>query len=705
MLEFISGLSRIEANSKKPVYMIHKWFGRKTDAVIRSILLSIASPEGYPEGMEAEYYSENNEVLKGKYILDPFMGGGSTLVNTLRLGGKAIGVDVNPVAWFVTKNELQVPADVGGFLEYQELRLMLEIELERIEGAVGSEIKRAYRTSITGEDGCEREADIMYVLWIKKAKCPGCGKEVRLYPKMSITDVDRAGCVNLSFCPSCGEIVKGNEAELRCTSCGTDFSRDLRSYSNRRFRCEACGGVFGLLKDVMSKRSGPLEAEMCAIEYYDRQTGKKGFKKPDIRDLEAFGRTRQEYLSLKDELLEFLPAGSIPCGFNTRQVRNHNYRLWTEMFNERQLYFLAKLLREISRIENRVVRELFLCTFSNTLNANNMFCIYNARYEKIEPLFGDHNIGPVVNPVENNLWGTRFGRGSFLKCFAATLEAKQFNYKPFERAHQGGKTSAVVMEEEKFCGEFAEDFEKLLCGSGNALIRCQSAEDMGFLPDGCIDAVVTDPPYFSAINYGEISEFFYSWQRLLLAGEYSFFGPEHVDSAEEVTVNSVKGISSAEFSRRLTGCFKEIRRVLRDDGPLVMTYSSSGAEGWAVLFDSLMDAGFHITEAYPVQMEYKAGLVENRRGKMSCDLVIVASKRLKPETASVRFEDFLRELRTGVRNEEKKFDELKLNRMDRMLVGIGVLYKLYSLYYPEICGEAIPVSFIEAAEALYRENI
>jgi len=705
MVEFVSGLSRIEANSKKPVYMLHKWFGRKTDAVLRSILLSLVSPEGYPGGLEAAYYRENHEALRGKYILDPFMGGGSTLVNTLRLGGKAVGADINPVAWFITKNELQVPSAGEGCEGFEGLRRMMEGELERIEAAVGSEMKEAYRTVIMGEDGCEREADVMYFLWIKKAACPGCGSEVRLYPKMSITSVDRAGFQNLSFCPGCGEIVGGNAEELTCPACGTSFRRDRCNYSNRRFRCDSCGGEFGVLKDVMARSSGILGMEMCAIEYYDGLTGRKGFKKPDRRDIEAYSSIRRKYLRQKEELAQFLPCSTIPAGFNTRQVRNHNYNLWSEMFNERQLYFLAKLLREISRIENRAVRELFLCTFSNTLNANNMFCIYNAQYEKIEPLFGDHNIAPVVNPVENNLWGTRFGRGSFRKSFGAMLEAKRFNLMPFERLHEGGKTCSVTMEKEKFCGKFAENFENLRSGSCNTLIKCQSAEDLGFLPDRCIDAVVTDPPYFSAINYGEISEFFYAWQRLLLAGEYSFFDREHIDTAGEVTVNSVKGISSGEFVRRLTGCFREIGRVLRDDAPLVMTYSSSGAEGWAVLFDSLLGAGFHVTEAYPVQMEYKAGLVENRRGKMSCDLVIVARKRLEPSCAAISFGDFWRTLREGVRKEQEECDELNLNRMDRMLVGMGVLYKLYSLYYPEICGDGSPVSFREAAEALYRENI
>ena len=108
-IEFISQISKKEANSRKPIYQIHKWFGRKTDAIFRSILLALELETEETANFKEIFYKENHNLLEGKIILDPFMGGGVTLVNTLRLGGKAIGIDVNPVAWFITKNELQVP--------------------------------------------------------------------------------------------------------------------------------------------------------------------------------------------------------------------------------------------------------------------------------------------------------------------------------------------------------------------------------------------------------------------------------------------------------------------------------------------------------------------------------------------------------------------------------------------------------------------
>lgn len=97
------------------------------------------------------------------------------------------------------------------------------------------------------------------------------------------------------------------------------------------------------------------------------------------------------------------------------------------------------------------------------------------------------------------------------------------------------------------------------------MLCCKSSEKLSFIPDRSIDAVVTDPPYYAAINYGEISEFFYTWNRKILRKYYDCFSRSHMSKDEEVTVNLNVGISSEDYSRRLTDCFKEIRRVLKPE--------------------------------------------------------------------------------------------------------------------------------------------
>jgi adenine-specific DNA methylase len=704
-IEFISKVSKKEANSRKPIYQIHKWFGRKTDAIFRSVLLSLELDEDKINDFQNTYYANNQEILKGKIVLDPFMGGGVTLVNTLRLGGKAIGIDINPVAWFITKNELQIPTIDKGILE-EEIIKKLKIEFAKIENSVGNEIKEAYTTTIYDHsENKSKKVDIMYVLWVKKVRCPKCGKYIKLFPTYVITKLKRKEFENYNICPKCEALVKGNDKILICKKCNYKFDKDVGVYKGRNFICKDCDIKWNLMKDIIIKQEEPLASEIYAIQYYDPNTGKKGFKIPDEEDLNRYKNIKIKLKNLNDLLIDkFIPNEKIPEGYNTRQIKNHNYNYWKQMFNERQLYYLARLLEEINKIDDEEIKELFLCVFSNTINANNMFCIYNSQCGKIEPLFGDHHMAPVMNPVENNIWGTKLGRGSFVKYFKSFLQSKEFNIYPYERKNIDGKSSNIILKDEKFYSEFADSFQDLLSSDKNTMLRCSSAEDLSFLPSNSIDAVITDPPYYAAINYSEISEFFYVWDRLILKNRYDFFKSEHVLFDNEVTVNNVRGITKQEFQSKLTKCFSEIRRVLKAEAPLVLTYNNSTPEGWLVLLEALIDSGFTIEKAYPIHTELRAGLIDNRRDKMNYDLIIVAKEKNTEISRKIDIGSFMKVVNVEFQNICIELNDENLAFLDKLLIKVGKVFEIYSRYYPNIYKENSIVSAKDILEFIYDKS-
>src|SRR4030042_736884 len=107
----INRLAVPERNAFKPIYKMHKWFARRASSVFRAILLGATKPAG-TDIMEDFYKDHTNDPdTKDKVILDPFMGGGTTVVEALRLGCKVIGIDLNPVAWFIVKTEVE-PVDL-----------------------------------------------------------------------------------------------------------------------------------------------------------------------------------------------------------------------------------------------------------------------------------------------------------------------------------------------------------------------------------------------------------------------------------------------------------------------------------------------------------------------------------------------------------------------------------------------------------------
>ncbi len=113
----VNQVAAIEGNAGKPIYQVSKWWARRRSSVFRSLLLaaSMKAPDDPLEAGKAVwdvYYAnhQRRKALSHIKVVDPFMGGGTTIVEGSRLGLQMKGVDLNPVAWFVVKTEL---AQVG----------------------------------------------------------------------------------------------------------------------------------------------------------------------------------------------------------------------------------------------------------------------------------------------------------------------------------------------------------------------------------------------------------------------------------------------------------------------------------------------------------------------------------------------------------------------------------------------------------------
>ena len=100
----ISELAIPERSSYKPIYQISKWFARRASSTFRAILLGSILPSS--ADLMKNFYS--NHEFSDITVIDPFMGGGTTIIEGLRLGLNCVGVDINPIAWFITKTEAEL---------------------------------------------------------------------------------------------------------------------------------------------------------------------------------------------------------------------------------------------------------------------------------------------------------------------------------------------------------------------------------------------------------------------------------------------------------------------------------------------------------------------------------------------------------------------------------------------------------------------
>ena len=139
----------IVAKPHTPVYTMHKYFARRPWNVFRELISHYTSP--------------------GDIVLDPFCGGGVTVVEALKLGRKVVGVDLNPLATYVTSMEV-LPVDVE----------LLEQAFNRVRRDVRQRIMSMYRTTCAK---CKAEGYADWFEWDEPTKqilrlkyeCPACG--------------------------------------------------------------------------------------------------------------------------------------------------------------------------------------------------------------------------------------------------------------------------------------------------------------------------------------------------------------------------------------------------------------------------------------------------------------------------------------------------------------------------------------------------
>jgi len=210
----INRLAVPERNAFKPIYQMHKWFARRASCVFRAILLASMKPAG--TDIMAEFYKDhtNDPDTNGVKVLDPFMGGGTTVVEALRLGCDVTGIDLNPVAWFIVKTEVE-PVDIG------ELKAAFK-RLEERKTASGKSVKEELLSHYKTECPCcgsgREDADIIYTFWVKSAICtnPNCKKEVPLFNNYIIAQKSPT----IRYVP-----------DYKCRSCNKEYDLDVEPAS------------------------------------------------------------------------------------------------------------------------------------------------------------------------------------------------------------------------------------------------------------------------------------------------------------------------------------------------------------------------------------------------------------------------------------------------------------------------------------------
>lgn len=623
--DVISQLAQDETGKRqyyRPIYSLHKWWARRPGALFRSILLRASDPN---KGLfsknygllshNSNYFQDHN--LENVIVLDPFMGGGTTLVEANRLGAKVIGCDLNPVSYWIVRETLK-PIDLQKLHRY----------FEQLEKTAGEKIKALYSTTCVH---CNSHTEGLYVFWVRYAECLHCGGNSYMFKKtllnrgISRTKVTSKINPATIFCPRCFKLNDwSGEDDCECVFCGHIFDPEIGTYNQGYYACSQCNKNKNSLIETL-KTGQKLKEKLIAIEYWCASCKGRFYKSPDEVDQAKIQRIEDTVETLKTEII--FPKQKILEGDSSVRWRQHNYQHYYEVFNARQLLAFNYLIKSIYDIPEEEYRNAFFTAFSNSLEYNNMMTPYNYPNRKLHHLFNYHAMPLTTTPVENAVWGVgKEGAGTFTNCYRRYVKAKEYSQKPFDKFKGvSNSVQTVWAQKEKIAANYVSSFEELVQTQRGAMLFAGDSAHLPDIPNSSVDFVVTDPPYFDSIHYSELSNFFYVWLSILV--DHAYFEAAHVPTEQEAIVNTNMNKGEKEYTDLLMSVFRESARVLKDEGNLIFTFHHMKWRAWWTVLTAIVEGGFRVSDYFSVMSEYKVNPHIRNKQALDMDLVLLCQKR------------------------------------------------------------------------------
>jgi len=594
----------------RPIIGVHKWFARRPGSLFRALLLA-----EFDERPLAESFFAGHD-LKGRVVADPFMGGGTPLLEANRLGCHVIGCDINPMAAWIVREEIEQ-------IDLQSYRAAAERLLGRLEARIGT----AYQTDcpLYGD----RNVPVKYFLWVKTIECEHCGREVRLFPGYVVARNVRHP-LNVLVCAQCGELneVQRVDQPGKCRACAAELSARGPARRNR-CACTHCGRETRYPRPEL----GPPQHRMFAIEYYNphRKHQHRGrfFKRPDAEDLARYQRIHDEWATTRGAAESaFVPADDIPPGDETARLHRWGYRAYQELFNGRQLLGLELAARLLSATKDQRVRRALATNFSDLLRYQNMLCRYDTTALKSLDVFSIHGFPAGLVQCESNLLGIRnpagacVGSGGWANMVEKFCKAKAYCDEPFEMPGPDGPSGkGPIYTRGEWIGRARNGARPR-----RVTIRCCSSTDIKLKP-GTLDAVLTDPPYFANVQYGELMDFCYVWLRRLVGRQVEGFDRLSSRSPDELTGNASQGRGLDRFAEGLSRTFQTMAAALKPGGPLAFTFHHTQLAAYSAIGVAVLDAGLTCSAALPCPAEMGGSIHIHGTNASTIDTVFVCRAR------------------------------------------------------------------------------
>jgi putative DNA methylase len=217
-----------------------------------------------------------------------------------------------------------------------------------------------------------------------------------------------------------------------------------------------------------------------------------------------------------------------------------------------------------------------------------------------------------------------------------------------------------------------------------------------------LDLVVTDPPYFDAIAYADLSDFFYVWLKRLIGGVQSeIFRTPLTPKSEEATAlrhrhNGKVDAADAHFRNKLGQVLDAAKKCLKDTGLVSIMFAHQSTKAWSALIHALFEAGLNIDATWPIDTELKNRTLALSASALESSITVVCRPRVMGSAAS--FKDVKKEIEKVVQESVKRFWGYGFKGADLIVACYGPAVGVFGKYERVEKADGTPVEIPELLE-------
>ncbi len=434
-------------------------------------------------------------------------------------------------------------------------------------------------------------------------------------------------------------------------------------------KCPCCGLLTMTMEDIrIEGQSGRLGSELIAVAVDGDQH--ISYRLPTTAEMQV----ASDAINVCHETFEKLPYG-IPneplpskeaLGF---RIPLYGFDTWNKMFTARQLVAIGTLIKWTRNVEHeaavngaqwefsKIVGAYLACVISRTTDYLATVCVWEHGAEEVKhvfmrwalPITWDYAEGAVLAPIE------RFYSGGLNSVFRV-----------LQNLHH---TSWI--------------------GTLDPKVYAASAISN---PSDKFDLIVTDPPYYDAIPYSDLMDFFYVWLRRTLHGlsnqfDNAFRTPlspkwDHTTNDGELIDEPSRHDGDEARSRNIyeDGMFRAFRtsyKSLDVDGRFVVVFANKQPEAWETLVSAIIRAGFVVDGSWPIQTEMRGGIRNLGRASLSSSVWLVCKKR--PETTHPGWDaQVVQEMQVKIKTKLREYWDAGIRGPDFVWAATGPALEAYS---------------------------